>query len=92
MSDSKEIFLKDKELAKWWVGVTRDSRFTAVLTYGRAEIMEARPTQEQMVGAELLIHTLTNLPETDAAEFDFPNPGLHHQAEVSKPRPNKERK
>lgn len=86
MSASKDIFLKDKELVKWWVSVTHNDRFEAILTFARAEIMENRPTQDQMIGSELLIHTLSTLAETEAASFDFPNPGLHHMADSNRPR------
>lgn len=90
MTASKEIFLRNRELAKWWASITHDNRFTEVATFARAEIMEQRPTQDQMVGAELLIHTLSTLPEGEANPFEFPTPGLHHQSDKPPVRPKKE--
>ena len=75
---TKELFLKDKKLAAQWRTIVNDGLLETVLLYARGEIVERKPTQEELVGAELMAHTLKQLAEVDPEPFEFPNPGLHH--------------
>lgn len=78
---TKDIFLKEKELASWWRGIAGDPRFEKVLAFARSRIFEGAPDREELVGAELMVHTLTNLAEAEDQPFEFPSPGLHHEAD-----------
>lgn len=88
MSTAKEVFQSNKELTKWWVSVTHDNRFDLVAVHARAQVAELRLTQEQAIGADLMMNLLANLPESEDRAMTFPNPGLHHQAEKIGEKPN----
>jgi hypothetical protein len=75
---TKELFLKDKKLAAQWRSIVNDGLLDLVLLYARGEIVERAPSQEELRGAELMAHTLHELAEVEPTEFEFPNPGLHH--------------
>lgn len=75
---TKEQFLKDKRLAAQWRTIVGDGLLDKVLLYARGEIVERAPSREELVGAELMAHTLQQLAEVEPEPFEFPNPGLHH--------------
>lgn len=87
MNSSKQQFLKDKELAKWWASIVGDERFDKVCTYLRASVMEEAPSKELISGVVQTLHILSTITQGEESFRDFPNPGLHHQAETSKPKP-----
>lgn len=83
MTHSKSLFQrKDPEgkqsLAQWWASVVHDDRFSLVLTCARAEMMELRPEQSQIEGAELILATLLTLSDNEPEVTEFPSPGVHH--------------
>lgn len=75
---AKQLFLRDKPLAGYWVAIARADDFARVCTYARAELMEGRPTQEQLTGAEMILDVLTRLADNEEPDVPFPSPGLHH--------------
>lgn len=89
MTTAKSLFLaKDPEgkptLAHWWAGICRDPRFELVLVFARADMMEGRPTQASLEGAEKLISALLTLPDGEETFSEMPTPGLHHDFNVPK--------
>lgn len=89
MTTAKSLFLaKDPEgkptLAHWWTGICRDPRFEMVLIFARADMMEGKPTQASLEGAEKLITTLLTLTDNEDGIPEMPTPGLHHDFNVPK--------
>ncbi len=86
MSAGKELFQRKTEgkalLAGWWATVVNDPNFAMVLACARAEVMEARPPQAHIEGAELMLGTLKTLSDNEPGEFAYPSPGLHHHMPV----------
>ena len=82
MTSAKQLFLRKEpgkqSLAEWWVTVCHDERFELLCTFARAEIMELRPTQPQMEGAEMMLATLLTLPDMEPKFEAMPGPGLVH--------------
>lgn len=75
---TKDQFLKEKKLATQWRTIVNDGLLDTVLLYARGEIVERAPSREELVGAELMAHTLKQLAEVEPEPFEFPNPGLYH--------------
>lgn len=90
MSFSKDLFLKDKALAKYWVSIARDDRFARIVTFARGAVMEALPRQEQLQGAEMVIDVLLHIADNPEDAPPFPSPGLIHNidSKPEKPKPS----
>lgn len=90
MTTAKELFLRPSPdatkatTAQWWAMVCHDPRFAEVMTIARADMMENRPTQAQMEGAEIVLSTLKTLCDADDTGMEMPSPGLHHSFNVPK--------
>lgn len=89
---SKELFLKNTELAKSWRSVTHGDVFDKVLIYARSEIAQGAPTRDDLRGAELMAHTLMTLADAEETGFEWPSSGLQHQAEVMPDKTKPKRK
>lgn len=90
MTTAKTLFLKPdpkggESLALWWTRISHDDRFLEVLTYARADMMEGKPKQEEMVGAENLAQTLLTLSDNPDLGTEIPTPGIVHRIEPKKP-------
>lgn len=90
MTSSKALFQRKdpdgkQSIAQWWASVVHDDRFAMVTTCARAEIMELRPTQPQVEGAELALATLLTLSDNEPTTADFPSPGLQHKMPEKQP-------
>ncbi len=83
MTSAKTLFLRKEpgkqSLAEWWVTVCHDDRYQLVCMYARAEMMELRPTQPQMEGAEMMLATMLTLPDNEEVFTPMPGPGLIHE-------------
>ena len=97
MTAAKRLFLRKEpgkqSLAEWLVSVIHDDRFEMVMTFARAEILELRPTQPQMEGAELMLATLLTLPDSEETLAELPGPGLQHdmpEKQIRQPEPKKD--
>lgn len=75
---AKELFLKDKELAAWWVSVCHDDRFERVLLYVRSALMDTQPERTEIKGAETVLAFLATISDNDPDILGLANPGLHH--------------
>jgi len=96
---SKDLFLKEVQLASAWRSIAGGENFQKVLTYARSQIAQQGPTREELRGVELLAHTLLNIAEPEFSEFSFPSPGIIHERETmpedprdAKQKPRKKRK
>lgn len=76
--NAKNLFLKEKDLAPYWVKIAHDSQFEHVLMFARAEFIETQPTQDEIRGAERFITLLQTLSENEPQFTELPSPGLHH--------------
>lgn len=89
MTNSKELFLRPSidgkpTLAQWWATVSHDPRFAEVKTFARACTMEARPTQPQLEGGEMMLETLSNMCDAEDTSAVIPESGMHHNFDVPK--------
>lgn len=83
MTSSKALFLRKspdgtQSLASWWASIVHDDRFQLVMACARAETMESRPSQEQIIGAEIMLQTLQTLSDNEPDLSEYPSPGLQH--------------
>lgn len=90
MTSSKALFQRKdpdgkQSIAQWWASVVHDDRFAMVVTCARAEIMEMRPTQPQIEGAEEVLATLLTLSDNEPDTTDFPSPNLIHKMPEKQP-------
>lgn len=76
--NAKTLFLRQTELAAYWVGIARSESFQHVLLYARSEFIHGKPSAEEMAGAEKMLETLSTLADNEEGPVDFPSPGLHH--------------
>lgn len=87
---SKEQFLRDKKLAGEWNSITKGETFEKVMLHVRCAMMETAPSREELIGAEHVIHLMSNIAENEAQPFDFPSPGLHHEIDAMPEKPKKD--
>jgi hypothetical protein len=80
--NAKLNFLRNKELCKYWVSIARDQRFADLITHCRAAMIESRPTQEMIEGAESFIDILETICDNEGSDMPFPSPGLHHDVDL----------
>ena len=87
----KSVFLEDKELAKWWVNIARDSRFekVAVLAVARLAITSILPNRVE--GGIAILDIMREFTDPDPTSPPFPSPGLIHETpkritETDKPK------
>jgi hypothetical protein len=84
---AKDRYLKNKKLAGDWNTVVKSDTFEDTTLYVRARFMETGPTREELIGAEHILHIMTTIAENEDTAFEFPSPGLHHEFEKPKPKP-----
>lgn len=94
MTAAKQLFQRkdpdgQQSLASWWTSVVNDDRFNMVLTCTRAELMEFKPKQDELAGAEMAIATLMTLAYNEESSREFPSPGLQHDFNPPKSQPEK---
>lgn len=89
MSSPKELFLKDTKLASAWAGIAHSDTFERTLGAVRGEFMRGRPSREQIIGAEAIIHIFETITDAEPTSFEFPSTGLYHDLEP-KPLAKKE--
>lgn len=75
---TKELFLSDKELSKFWAGITGSKEFEKVLVYARASFFEMKPDRVQSEAVETFCDMLSHLAENRPEGVRFPSPGLRH--------------
>lgn len=90
--NAKENFLRDKDLVKWWVSITHDPRYDAVVTHARSMIMESAMERAEMVGARHILGVLETMAETPDKAFEFPSPGVIHNVDKMPDPPVEEQK
>lgn len=82
--DSKTQFINQKELREWWVSISGDSRFDAVLLYAAAITLETCPSAEQREGVIYMKEVLLTMGDKMSEAPDFPSPGLNHNLETQR--------
>jgi hypothetical protein len=90
--NAKTNFLKNRELAKYWVSIARDQRFAEVITHARAILCESRPDKPGIEGAESFVSILETMVDGPENDVPFPSPGLHHNADTLPPKQGEEPK
>jgi hypothetical protein len=78
---SKEMFLSNTELSKWWSSIASDSRFDMVLLYASGCAIEAIPSAEQREGALRMKDILLTIANKEADPVQFVKTGLSHDLE-----------
>lgn len=86
----KSIFLKDKDLAKWWVSVAHDDRFEKVASFVLAEIALSAPNQPYLEGAKGVLDTMATISDNPVDLLDSVSPGMKHAVESMPERPKTE--
>ena len=79
---AKELFLQNKELAKWWAGIANDVRFDQVMLHAAAITLEGCPSPDQRMGVIFLKEVLLTLSEPESGPPLFAQPGLKHELDV----------
>lgn len=88
---AKDLLLRDKELASWWAGISKDERFSKVMTYCQNAFLQFKPDSPQIGAVLAFTEIMLTISENPDANFDLSqaNPGLHHNFEQP-PEPPKE--
>lgn len=90
---TKELFLKNKDLADKLNAVVCSDWFNEACVYARAAMLESKVTTEQLDGARMFLDTLSTLAEYERAPQSFPTTGLHHALDkFPKPTEKKQQK
>lgn len=80
----KQLFLRNQDLVKASLAITKSDTFELLLTYAKAEFASRNPNNEQMTGANEFVRTLINMTESGDIAVDFPQPGLEHNLDVKR--------
>lgn len=85
---AKDLLLRDKELASWWAGVTKDERFSKVMVYCQNLYLQDRPDSVQTAAVIRFTDIMASISENPDTNFDLSaaNPGLHHVRETVPPQ------
>lgn len=84
MSAAKTLFLRDPNLVKAALAITKGDDFAKILVFARAEFSSNNPTYEQIVGANRFINTLMNLPDSEDVKWEEVSSGIDHDLEVKR--------
>jgi len=83
--NAKALFLRDKELTKWWVNVVHDDRFEQVCAYALADFTATVKSHDELTGAKDFIERLATISDNDESFQEMPSPGLIHNIEAMPP-------
>jgi hypothetical protein len=78
----KDLFIKDKELCKWWGEISTSDNFGKVIVYARAQMFDEKCSSEELAGANKFIAALNRLDEAPATKPQFPSSGINHNLDV----------
>lgn len=78
MSNLKELFNRDKELAQKWGAVSHADYFEKALLFATGIMGEGDVTTEQLAGAKKLKEILLTMADTEADFSNEPMSGLKH--------------
>lgn len=79
---AKDLFLQNKELAKWWAGIANDTRFDQVMLHAAAITLEGCPSPDQRLGVIFLKEVLLTLSQPESGPPQFAQPGLKHELDL----------
>lgn len=89
MSASKEVFLRNKDLAAKWNAWTQSQDGAEVFAFADAELLAVPDLNTDMIrGAKNYRRILEQLSESDEAPPEYPTSGLDHDLDL-KPRTSK---
>lgn len=86
--DAKALFLRDKDLAKWWVAVAHDSRFEQACAYALVDFLSGPRTADEVQGAKDFINSLGTITDNTVDVLDVVSPGLIHNMESMPEKPD----
>lgn len=84
---AKALFLRNSDLAKYWVTIARDDRFSHVLVFAKSAMMEGNPTKEQIEGVERFCLLLETLADNEEGAGIIPTPGIFHEPDRMPAKP-----
>lgn len=83
MTETKELFLSDKEMTAKLFAVTREGWFRRSLAFVRSELMSRSVTDQQLQGAQAYERILCSMATPEEPAFDGAiSSGLHHNLDV----------
>lgn len=80
----RDLVLRDKELAQWWNGVAKDTRFDQVINLCKADSFTAGANADSVKGINNFIDLLTHIAENPTPNPSYPTPGLVHEVPLRK--------
>lgn len=83
MTQSTQLFQKDKPLFEWWQAVALNENFQRVLIHARSTLLENQGLNPDKIdGVRLLSETLVQLCDTQEIRSPSVTTGLNHDLSV----------
>lgn len=82
----KSLLHRDIDLCKWWVSISHDPRFDAVIGHVKAELADSSNTWDMLKGGTAALNLLATITDNPEESQVFPNAGLDYRSldEISK--------
>jgi len=75
----RDLLIKNKELAKWWVQITHDERFDQVIALVLAELAESCNSWERLRGGNESLNLLKRITDNQDCGKVYPSAKLDHR-------------
>jgi hypothetical protein len=80
MDTGKDILLKNKPLAEWWISVANDNRFSEVIALVRSDLCFNPWGREEFSAANSALNALAQIVASDRVSTEMPKSGIIHTA------------